>query len=83
VIAQIVDVTILVLTILIIVRSLSSWVPQLIDPRGPIAEFLYTTTEPILGPIRALMPRMMFDFSPMIAIILLQVIGQVISRGVS
>ena len=82
-IAQIVDVTILVLTILIIVRSLSSWVPQLIDPRGPIAEFLYTTTEPILGPIRALMPRMMFDFSPMIAIILLQVIGQVISRGVS
>ena len=77
-IAQIVDVTIFVLTILIIIRALSSWVPQLIDPRGPIAEFLYTTTEPILGPIRALMPRMMFDFSPMIAIILLQVIGRAI-----
>ena len=81
-IAQIVDVTVLVLTILIIVRALSTWVPQLIDPRGPIAEFLYTTTEPILAPIRAIMPRMMFDFSPMIAIFLLQIIGRAIASNV-
>jgi YggT family protein len=81
VIAEIVNVTIFVLTILILVRALSTWVPQIIDPRGPIAEFLYTTTEPILAPIRALMPRMMFDFSPMIAIFLLQIVGRAIASN--
>ncbi len=80
-IAEIVNVTIFVLTILILVRALSTWVPQIIDPRGPIAEFLYTTTEPILAPIRALMPRMMFDFSPMIAIFLLQIVGRAIASN--
>jgi YggT family protein len=77
--ANIIDKTILVLTILIIARALITWVPNLIDPRGPIAEFLYTITEPILAPIRSVMPRLgMIDLTPMIAIILLQVIGQVV-----
>lgn len=81
-IAQIVVVTIQVLTILIVIRALISWVPQLIDPRGPIAEFLYTTTEPILAPIRSIMPRMMFDFSPIIAILVLQAISRVIASNI-
>ncbi|HLG12266.1 MAG TPA: YggT family protein [Dehalococcoidia bacterium] len=73
--ANIIDKTFLVLTIAIIARALITWVPNLIDPRGAIAEFLFTITEPILAPIRSVMPRMgMFDFTPMIAIILLQVI---------
>ena len=81
--ANIIDKTVLVLSILIIARALLSWVPNLIDPRGPIAEFLHTTTEPILAPIRSLMPRMMLDFSPLIAILLLQLIGQVLIRSLS
>ena len=81
-IAEIIVVTIQVLTILIVIRALSSWVPQLIDPRGPIAEFLYTTTEPILGPIRSIMPRMMFDFSPIIAILVLQAISRAIASNI-
>ena len=72
---------ILVLTILIVIRALISWVPNLIDPRGPIAEFLYTTTEPILGPIRSLMPRMMIDLSPIIAIFLLQIVQQIVAKA--
>ena len=82
-IAEIVVVTIQVLTILIVIRALISWVPQLIDPRGPIAEFLYTTTEPILAPIRSIMPRMMFDFSPIIAILVLQAIARVIASNIN
>jgi YggT family protein len=79
--ANIIDKTILVLTIAIIARALITWVPNIINPRGAIAEFLFTITEPILAPIRSIMPRMgMFDFTPMIAIILLQVIGQVAVR---
>jgi YggT family protein len=76
--ANIIDKTILVLTILIIARALITWIPNIIDPRGAIAEFLFTITEPILAPIRSVIPRMGFiDLTPMIAIILLQVIGQV------
>jgi YggT family protein len=81
-IEQIVSATILVLTIAIILRALMSWFPNL-DPRNPAVEFLVTITEPILAPIRAIMPRMGFiDLTPMIAIILLQVIRRVVLSGV-
>jgi YggT family protein len=82
VIADIIDVTILVLTIAIIVRALLSWFPN-VDPRNPLVEFIITITEPILAPIRSVMPRMgMFDLTPMIAIILLQVIREIILSNV-
>lgn len=77
-IADIVDVTITVLTIAIIVRALMSWFPNL-DPRNPVVEFVITITEPILAPIRSVMPRMgMIDFTPMVAIILLVIVRQVL-----
>ncbi len=79
-IAEIVDKTFLVLTVAIIGRALLSWFP--IDPRNPIAELLVTVTEPILSPIRSIMPRTgMFDLTPLVAIILLQVIGNIIVRA--
>ena len=79
--AEIVSTAIYVMTILIIARALLSWVPNLIDPRGPIGEFLFTVTEPILAPIRGLMPRMMIDLSPLIAIFLLNIIGRVVAQS--
>jgi YggT family protein len=79
---DIVDTTLWVMTILIFVRVLSSWLVLIFGPyspvtefftRGPVGEFVYTVTEPILGPIRSIMPRgMMLDLSPMIAILLMQ-----------
>jgi YggT family protein len=67
---QIVDSTIFVLTIAIVARSLLSF---FMDPRHVIFEFLATITEPILRPIRSVMPRMgMFDLSPLVAILLLE-----------
>jgi len=82
VIANIIDKTILVLTIAIIIRALLSWFPN-IDPRNPLVEFIIAITEPILAPIRSVMPRIgMIDLTPMIAIILLQVIGQVLIANV-
>jgi YggT family protein len=79
VLVQIVQATVLVLTLLIIARALLSWFPN-VDPRNPAVEFLITVTEPILAPIRAVMPRLGFiDLTPMVAIILLNVIGRVIA----
>jgi len=64
-----------VLTAAIFIRVLLSWFP--IDPRNPLVTILYEVTEPILEPLRRVVPRLgMIDISPMIAIILIQVIGQ-------
>ena len=65
-------------TIALIGRIVMSYV----SPRGnhPISQLLFQVTEPILGPIRRLLPSMGgFDFSPMIALIVLNlIIGQLI-----
>jgi len=63
----------LVLTIfywLILVRALISWVNP--DPYNPVVQFLYKTTEPILYPIRKILPLSLkfgIDISPIIAFI--------------
>jgi YggT family protein len=51
-------------------RVLMSW----IDPTGrnQISAFLIQTTEPLLGPVRRLLPQNgMIDFSPLIVLIVL------------
>jgi YggT family protein len=61
----------LALDIAIIGRILMSFIDQTGQMR--ITQILYEITEPILGPLRRIIPSAgMFDFSPMIAILLLQ-----------
>jgi YggT family protein len=63
-----------VLTGAIFIRALLSWFP--IDPRNPLVTLLYDVTEPILDPLRRVIPRLgMIDITPLVAIILIQVIG--------
>ena len=47
-----------------------SWMVQ--DPRHPARVFLGRLTDPVLDPIRKLMPTPGLDFSPMIALLVLQ-----------
>ena len=62
------------LTAAIFIRVLLSWFP--IDPRNPLVTLLYDITEPILEPLRRVVPRMgMFDLSPLVALLLIQVLG--------
>ena len=63
--AKVVDVVLTVFYWLILARALLSWVSP--DPSNPIVQFLQKTTEPILGPIRRLLPVMAIDLSPIIA----------------
>ena len=61
---------------LIFGRMIMSWV----DPTGrkQVSAFLYQTTEPILGPVRRMLPRSgMVDWSGFIVLILL---GFIIGR---
>ena len=67
-IAQIVGAILTILTWIIIIRALVSWVNP--DPYNSIVQFLYRVTEPILMPIRRILPAMGgFDFSPIVALI--------------
>jgi uncharacterized protein YggT (Ycf19 family) len=64
--------------LVILARVLLSWV----DPQGrsPFAAFIIQTTEPILGPVRKLLPRTgMFDLSPIIVILVLTAILRAIN----
>ena len=62
------------LTGAIVIRALLSWFP--IDPRNPLVTLLYDVTEPILDPLRRVIPRLgMIDITPLVAILLIQVIG--------
>lgn len=56
--------------ILILIRVVLSFVQ--INPYHPAVQMVYQLTEPILEPIRNIMPRTgMIDFSPLIALLLL------------
>ncbi|MCD4817603.1 MAG: YggT family protein [Candidatus Cloacimonetes bacterium] len=69
-----------VYSLLIIIRVVISWINI---PRDNIFyEILFNLTEPVLGAVRrqlsGFFPNMMIDFSPMIVIILLEIISNFI-----
>lgn len=68
-VAKIADIILTILYWLILIRALISWVSP--DPFNPFVQFLYQITEPILEPIRRLMPQMALDLSPLIAFLLI------------
>ena len=63
--ASVIDIVLTIVYWLIVVRALISWVNP--DPYNAIVQFLYRTTEPILYPIRRVLPVMAVDISPIIA----------------
>jgi YggT family protein len=67
-IAKILDVVLTILYWLILIQALINWVSP--DPLNPVMQFLYKTTEPILYPIRKILPaafKFGIDISPIIA----------------
>lgn len=70
-IAEIIDIILRIYMFIIIGRALISWVNP--DPYNPIVRFLYKITEPVLNPIRRLIPswKIGIDLSPMIAILII------------
>lgn len=70
--AVILNMLITVMIFLIFIRALISWVNA--DPYNTIVQFLHKTTEPILEPVRRILPlglRMGIDVSPIVAFIIL------------
>ena len=70
-----------ILQFAIIIRSLLSWFNP--KPDNPLVILLYEITEPILAPLRRIVPKLgMIDITPIVAILLMSVIQQVLSSVV-
>ena len=66
-----------VLTIAIIFRVILSWFSP--SPTNRLAIVLVQITEPFLRPLRRIIPRArMLDFTPLVAIIILQLISRLL-----
>ena len=67
-----------VLIIAIFARVILSWLP-IGGGTNPLVAIVYQITEPILAPLRRVIPRLgIFDLTPMIAIILLGLIQRLV-----
>ncbi len=75
--AQLVYLVFTFFTVAILIRALLSWFH--LDPRNPLIQMLNAVTEPILEPIRRVMPGLGgLDLSPLVAMFLLQFISKAI-----
>jgi YggT family protein len=67
---------------IIIAAALMSWVSP--DPRNPIVMFLRQVTEPVLNPVRRLLPPWKtggLDLSPLIVLLVIQFVDRVVLRS--
>lgn len=67
--AYVINMGLTFLLILVFARAVISWVQA--SPYNPIVQFLYSTTEPILRPIRRRLPHTPgIDISPLVVLLL-------------
>lgn len=75
--AALVDVLFTLYTFVLIARVFMSWAR--ISPYHPVGEWIYRLTEPLLAPIRNMMPQTgMYDWSPMIAMFVLIILQRIV-----
>lgn len=74
---SLVNFVVLILSIVLILHALMSFAP--LEPWHPARRFLAQLAEPIVRPFRNLIPPVgMFDFSIMVALIVIQLLGRVL-----
>jgi YggT family protein len=60
--------------LILLARVLLSWFPNM-DRNNALVRFVFDVTEPVLRPIRNVLPQTgMFDFSPLILLLIIQVL---------
>ena len=78
---QIISLLLQLFELALLARIILSWFPN-VDRSNPIIQFLFDITEPVLKPIREMLPPGgMFDFSPLIVFLIIQVLTTVL-RGI-
>ena len=75
--ANMIEMLIQVYSLIILARVLMSWIN--VDPNSQLGRVIFDLTEPVLAPVRNLMPPAAgLDFSPIIVMVLLQIVGQMV-----
>lgn len=68
-----------ILSFAIFVRAILSWFP--ISPNNSFVVVLYQVTEPFIAPLRRVIPMLgMIDITPLVAMIILQIVGTTLSN---
>jgi YggT family protein len=69
-----------VLEIAILIRVLYSWVDPNPYPTNELKRLLWAVTDPVLQPLRRFVPPIgMLDITPIVALVLLQVVERLVS----
>lgn len=69
----------------IIIRIIISFLPMLnvqIDVYHPAIQFLYNITEPVLQPLRQYLTISMFDLSPLVVLVVIEIIQQTLTSNI-
>lgn len=76
---QIFAVLLQVYSYILLARALISWIPNL-DPYNPIVQVLYQITEPVLEPVRRLIPPLggMIDISIIVVFFAIMILQQML-----
>ncbi|MCX5657260.1 MAG: YggT family protein [Candidatus Omnitrophica bacterium] len=78
--ARVIDVGLTLYYWLIVIRALISWVNP--DPFNPIVRFLHRATDPVLDPIRKILPQGFgIDISPIIAFFVIILVKMLLIRA--
>ncbi len=74
---QLIDLAYIVFSLILLGRVLLSWVN--VSPYHPVARFLFSVTEPILAPVRRILPPSgAMDFSPLVVMLALLVLEKIL-----
>jgi len=77
-ILQIIGLLLQLFKLALLARIILSWFPN-VDRSNPIIQFLFDVTEPVLRPVRDILPQSgMFDFSPLIVFLIIQVLTTIL-----
>ncbi len=77
--AQLLGAVFTIYTWVLIIRVLISWVSP--DPFNPVVQFLMKATDPVLEPLRKVIPPLgPLDISPIVAVLILQALQHFLIR---
>lgn len=73
-VVQIIFLVLWLFELMLLARVVLSWFPN-VDRSNPIIQLLYDITEPVLRPIREMLPQSsMIDFSPLVVFLIIQLL---------
>lgn len=76
-IIQLVDIVVRIFVLLILAHVILSY---FMSPFHPVRQTIDRVVEPLLEPIRRVVPLVgMFDFSPLVLLILVQIVGMIVT----